>query len=420
MELQRDEIARASILESLAAYSNTEVLSIADVDVAKGCISTAEERIRILARQVAALEEEQIQDLSIADIDESKDCISTDEERIGIFARQIAAHEEQIQREKDDLIIFHRAIAPHERLPREIIAEIFLQTLSHHFIVPPIMNSPPWTLRAVSSFWRSIALAERRLWNHVEVKSAGTSESSLTALARYQFLNQSIIPSEGLLSLKGDINVHDNSCSIFFKEVVCPNLLRLHTLDIDVLSYDLYDSGIAPNSCPELVSLSLDIFINFSHSAMPYPCDFPFFTGMAALRELHLFGIAAYPKHIPWEQLTSLSIDLDVSSAAAMLSRCSNLLSCKFVIVQDYEFRTRVPRLRPVQVPQLRCFTLPKPQEGKPAHAWALLKSLTLPALSELNISSSAKDTRQYCKAIKRLILRSGCALNVLYINKAL
>ncbi|KAG5642301.1 hypothetical protein DXG03_003045 [Asterophora parasitica] len=122
----------------LAARSNTELLSSGDIDVAKDCIKTAEERIHIFTRQIAAHSNTELLS-SLADIDVAKDSTSPAEHRIRIVTRQrqIAVLKEQIQREKDDLIIFRRALAPHKRLPHEMIAEIFVQTLARDFLVPP-------------------------------------------------------------------------------------------------------------------------------------------------------------------------------------------------------------------------------------------------------------------------------------------
>lgn len=65
------------------------------------------------------------------------------------------------------------AIAPHRKLPNEILAKIFIHAASEKVsIVVPNGHTecfPPYNILLVCSRWRDVALGERRLWNNVEV-----------------------------------------------------------------------------------------------------------------------------------------------------------------------------------------------------------------------------------------------------------
>ncbi|KAG5641303.1 hypothetical protein DXG03_005552 [Asterophora parasitica] len=318
----------------------------------------------------------------------TNDCISTSVEGMRIFA------EEQSPGQNVDLVF---------RLPQELVAEIFVQTLSRgSFFVPPDINDSPWNLRAVCSLWRRIAPAERRLWNHVEVASIAayirtrswTDVTSFQAYSRrftipfFGFLSQHIVHPNGLVSLKvGDLPF-PKTWEAFIKDVVRPHLLRAHTLELCVEASHL--SHIAPNACSQLESLTLG-FKDDSELTVSDAATLPLFTGMRALRTLEISGIVieqqlpdAVTTTIPWGQLTSLSITLCSSFAADLLSRCTNLLTCELFVEV---FELGAAELAPVTAARLRCLIIENLTPERPLHA--LMDSFTPPSLSDLAVTAS-------------------------------
>lgn len=65
-------------------------------------------------------------------------------------------------------------IAPHKKLPPEILAIIFIESLhDERVIVPPNVRMAPWNLGQVCLRWRAISRAEPLLWRLVMVKKRG-------------------------------------------------------------------------------------------------------------------------------------------------------------------------------------------------------------------------------------------------------
>ncbi|KAG5642785.1 hypothetical protein DXG03_002130 [Asterophora parasitica] len=349
-------------------------------------------------------------------MDVAKDCISTSKDKISTL------EEKQISREQDNSLVVeesHTAVALwHHGLPRELISEIFVQTLSGGpFLVPPNANSSPWNLRAVCASWRRIALAERRLWSHLEVTRAEASGWSVEE-SFFKFLSQHVIHPNGPVSFNAKELIYLGSWQVFIEDVVRPNLQRIHTLDICARLSHLSD--IAPHSCPQLDTLSLDIWGEEAFT-MCDVSELPFFTGMSALRTLTIIGIVLERQlsdpsttTLPWGQLTSLTISLRADYTADLLSRCSSLLSCSL----SFNHAGIAPdTFAPVTAPRIRCIVLKNPPWATAPNTHGVLDSLTLPSLSELDITCVCLG-RRYCETINGLLRRSGCALTVLDMSE--
>lgn len=62
------------------------------------------------------------------------------------------------------------ALSPHSRLPSEILAKIFVESIGdEETVLPPRKAATPWVFLWVCSKWRQIALAEHRLWDCLAV-----------------------------------------------------------------------------------------------------------------------------------------------------------------------------------------------------------------------------------------------------------
>ncbi|KAG5642341.1 hypothetical protein DXG03_002989 [Asterophora parasitica] len=343
-----------------------------------------------------------------ADLHDVGGCIADAEERIQSFSRQIASLEEQ---EEDNIAIFHRAVVPHKHLPLELLAEIFVHT--GPLILPPSTTAAPWTLRAVCSSWRAVALLEPRLWNDIVMQDRYDFSKPWC-----QFFNEHILPS-GLFSLNMyDSHYFRSICSIILEEIIIPNLSRLRTLVLHATTNELLD--ISKYSFPELVSLSLKLSPVGVQERVSADV-IPFFNGMKQLRHLTLMVNGRprkLPSSIPWEQLTSLTVTLPISWAADILNLCVNLRNCRLSIMRGgtpSESTPGTPTLSSVLVPKLQWLTLAKLSgtSGRDIHPF--LDSLTLPSLSGLTISSDDLF-RHHCDTINRLIVRSRCVLAILHI----
>ncbi|KAG5643817.1 hypothetical protein DXG03_009594 [Asterophora parasitica] len=202
---------------------------------------------------------------------------------------------------KDDLLTLRRTVAPHKRLPREILGAIFMHTLPTDgtLTIPRDLNSAPWSLRSVSSGWRDVALTEPRSWNHI-----GVAYPRKFSSAKYYFLNEHIVPLEGLVSFTFGPGSNQTA---FVKYIIQPNHSRIRSLSINFLDID-HLNDISDLSFPTLVSLTLTVSSDSSGASTRWP--------------INLFK--SFLHNMAWERLTFLSVNLAAFSAVDILSRCKS------------------------------------------------------------------------------------------------
>ncbi|KAG6822467.1 hypothetical protein H0H92_013791, partial [Tricholoma furcatifolium] len=98
------------------------------------------------------------------------------------------------------------ALAPHRRMPSEILAQIFdLAMAEKEIVIPargPIANRLPWILGQVCSSWRQIVLSEHGLWDNVTLVTRMWSKGDRPIARANQFLPRGIASWE----LKENIN----------------------------------------------------------------------------------------------------------------------------------------------------------------------------------------------------------------------
>jgi len=61
-------------------------------------------------------------------------------------------------------------LAPHKKLPPEILAEIFRYCVPCPVYLPPELHEAPLLLCQICSFWRSVALDTSTLWDNIEAR----------------------------------------------------------------------------------------------------------------------------------------------------------------------------------------------------------------------------------------------------------
>ncbi|KAG6909889.1 hypothetical protein DXG01_014703 [Tephrocybe rancida] len=206
------------------------------------------------------------------------------------------------------------ALAPHKRLPSELIAQIF----SHCNDVirfPPDFSALPWVLIRVCVLWRTIALGEPSLWNRVEIREGASTADHIT------FIN-ALFPSSGSLS----ISLHTTAdANLLIKDLIRPHLER-----VDYLSLRL---SVPKESFRTLKSLSLHIpwdpYNNLSLHIDPHT-----FESAHDLRRLKLAsGLEEYSALLgltfPWGKLTDLDIcelsQLDMGRVFTVLKGCKSV-----------------------------------------------------------------------------------------------
>ncbi|KAJ7612245.1 hypothetical protein FB45DRAFT_1037166 [Roridomyces roridus] len=298
--------------------------------------------------------------------------------------------------------IYRVALAPHKRLPNELLREIFILSaievagesflpLSTYLndLVDPRYYSRPQDIRIcltrVSSHWRAVALETHELW--AEVKLDYTSDSDLidrlltvldTWFSRSGNLPLSLTITGGAL---GNPNAQLTERLVRYSQ-------RLRYLDVerDVPLKDFLHQP--PGSFDQLESLSL----GGTHPDgfwLPEVGYATVFGGAPRLRSIALYQVygAERMQNLPWHQLQHLNFECSTRAGEfyVFLKECSGLMSAKISLLciwkQEFLGHEIV-----YAFPHLRHLALVACDEDQ---AILFLNTLSLPSLSSLRIEAS-------------------------------
>ncbi|KAG6909887.1 hypothetical protein DXG01_014701 [Tephrocybe rancida] len=214
------------------------------------------------------------------------------------------------------------ALAPHKRLPSELIAQIFSHC-SDVIQFPPNFSALQWVLIRVCVLWRTIALGEPSLWNRVEIRKGVSTADHITFIKTH-------FPSSGSLS----ISLHTAAdANLLIKGLIRPHLERVNywSLHLSVPKFTIW--GLPKESFRTLKSLSLHIPWDPCNNLPPH-IDPHTFESAHDLRRLKLASdleeySALLGLAFPWGQLTDLDIcelsNLDMGQLFTVMMRCKSV-----------------------------------------------------------------------------------------------
>ncbi|KAF9000938.1 hypothetical protein BDZ89DRAFT_1082129 [Hymenopellis radicata] len=112
------------------------------------------------------------------------------------LTREITLAEEHITRlqahcdaARQHLALYHSAVAPIRRLPRDILVSIFELTF-HEDYLPTDVGKPPWTLGQVCRSWRDIVVSASSLWAIVKYNARHDTRDTVTEIMQ-EYLRRS-------------------------------------------------------------------------------------------------------------------------------------------------------------------------------------------------------------------------------------
>ncbi|KAG5652856.1 hypothetical protein H0H81_003355 [Sphagnurus paluster] len=329
------------------------------------------------------------------------------------------------------------ALAPHKRLPEELLSEIFVLCMPcAAIIVPPIVGEhTPWTLRRVCAPWRRIALGESRLWNNLQLRRPFSWDLKGEKLQKYlEHLQREIVHPTLPISFdfygSEPTGAFVSTVRAYFLQ---PDLHRFRHLsmgDTHSINEVLRISG---TSLANLSSLTISSNSASAINSLSRPVPL-FQNGLASLRRLKLElgnprAELLVPPNIPWHQLTDLMLStpssmfnvafLDVLSAAKTLRQCNSLVRCCIAVNPRAKSNevTNDTVIKPVSLPTLRAFELlcvPKTHVSTPGAndpVVPFLDALEVPALVELRIRGYNAPNQH--ATLSALVHRSSCSLRV-------
>ncbi|KAF9463647.1 hypothetical protein BDZ94DRAFT_1321603 [Collybia nuda] len=297
--------------------------------------------------------------------------------------------------------LYRTAIAPHRKLPNEILTEIFFAA-SDKVTVPAanIDSKPPWTLFRVCKRWREIALTTPKLWTYIRLYYQDKGEDD-----RWLDMSKAVLArSEGklmTLRITGERSrgytagwTQLTPLAKAFREIVIPNAHRLQKFRIDASSQELIE--IFNIASPEWASLR-HLILSCSAKNMAPRGIVKVFENAPHLRTLKsylkMFSGSGY--HFPWAHITKLDMPyskLHPYAALEILRKCPNIETCilsfsdnMFDSSHKYIPSTNTPRedQSPVTLPALKLLDV---DIYKCSSFILFLGPLVLPQLTTLSI----------------------------------
>ncbi|KAJ8516798.1 hypothetical protein ONZ45_g5922 [Pleurotus djamor] len=310
-----------------------------------------------------------------------------------------------------------------DRLPNELLAEIFMFCLRDPEISKPHRNYAPLLPRSVCKRWREVVSRCPELWTRIAV-TVTEYNISMTPDHFSEWLSHS-----GACPLDISISIYPTEYGVLgsryptFRQAAeimgrlfddAPRIRQLlldipHTLIPEIPNLNTL-------SFPLLERLDLSVAkINRSASDSPKPNLHHILLHAPELKVLKWCGSGSLnlPELVgPFGRLTALDFSIvetmSLSDCLDILQACPIVATCKFDRVTDLGRPIDPHTAHPLLHSRLRSLTVNGPVEPRP-----LLAVLTTPALRilELTYRSERTDRPSLADAIPDFIRRSGCSL---------
>lgn len=321
---------------------------------------------------------------------------------------------------------FSVALSPQKRLPSEIVAKIFMDSLGDKLTVLPLGTKDlPWVLLWVCSRWRQVALAEHRLWSHVDVKDSQLDSTG-------NILSNWIPQLWGLTKIfPVSLAMRSSDKSLVLHDTISPYFSRLQSLSLRIsqksLALFLLSRTISFDALESLV-LDFTLGVPFRSFGLP-PTEHPLvvaFTTSPMLREVTLKAnstsmsesiFLSTISQLPWSQLTRVTlvgIQLLPEDFCNVLGRCTRLVDLTLtpgICRENPTIPTAI--IPPILLSDLRSITIIM---GSSNSSHDPVTFLEVPSLKEFVVKNAQEpDDRSlgwWSQAqFTELLARSGCHL---------
>ncbi|KAJ6573464.1 hypothetical protein DFH09DRAFT_1457485 [Mycena vulgaris] len=321
--------------------------------------------------------------------------------RLAEITRHIASFESQLARlhaERDGILKqLDSIVYPILSIPPEVTSEIFFHSVD---IRRPDLRFP-LQLASVCRAWRIIALSTPRLWTSFYAHSSylcGPDPEKLSSFLQFWLPRTGSLPLDLKIPLPklagaGAGAAMDQILSILAKYSSQWSTLRLHAAGLISFPTDSIRGCLTSLRRLELIITSC-----------PPGGAITAFRDAPNLRELRIEGISAAQLCLPWIQLTALElVNADQEEACMECLKLTPNLEI-LTVYPSYFFQQHAPT--PITLPCLHTLKISFP--------WTLLDNLTLPALEDLELSSSSST--DYAAPLDSFLMRSGCSIKKLHM----
>ncbi|KAJ7656347.1 hypothetical protein DFH06DRAFT_1199315 [Mycena polygramma] len=325
------------------------------------------------------------------------------------------------------ILSYRIALAPHKKLPPEVLAIIFANCVGTPIILPPSPKEPALALASTCRSWRSIILSIPNLWNNIFLDFRGSKPVKLLEFAKH-WLSR----SNTLITLRNSTSRwtesrlrEENVDPISY--LVAPYSTRCREIDMRFLDASIDEFFTLPMGSIERLEV---LYLETLGFTMPFtqtsgePLDV--FRSVPCLRRVlfstDLCSLDPQILGLPWGQLTGLHFIATYIPPLAMhaiLRESSSLLECSFSIIQlDDALASELDRLPECVLPALQSLMVefsPDTIDYAP-----FLRPLVLPALTDLELRPLEAGLLPQCpwsqRAYTALLARSRFALRRLAI----
>ncbi|KAJ7734529.1 hypothetical protein B0H14DRAFT_510935, partial [Mycena olivaceomarginata] len=256
------------------------------------------------------------------------------------------------------------ALAPHKKLPPEVLAIIFVNCVGTPIILPPSPKEPALALAGTCRSWRQIILSIPNLWNNIFLDFRGPKPVKLLEFAKL-WISRS---ENTLISIRNSSSrwtenrlIAENVDPITY--LVAPYVTRCREVDLRFLESSIDEFFTLPAGSIERLEVlyleTLGFTMPFCHTS-DEPLDV--FRSAPCLRRVlfstDLCSLDPQVLGLPWGQLTGLHFIATYIPPLAMhaiLRESHSLLECSFSVIQiDAPLASALARLPACVLPALR------------------------------------------------------------------
>ncbi|KAJ7771677.1 hypothetical protein B0H16DRAFT_1410200, partial [Mycena metata] len=323
-------------------------------------------------------------------------------------------------------------VAPIRRVPREILAEIFLQlaTMEEDGGKPdyyhlPLLHRAPLIFGEVSRAWRTVSLSTPRLWSSISLRCGNKQSQTNSALCATWLKRAGSLPLSIRFSRTGHFELAAlgepvspavvRNCQDLMKAIL-PYSRRwrfLHFQNLPPSSYDIIDS-LQPGSVPILEYLSVENIAGPRHSI---PQSTPWAKLKVAPKLTHLFFdkfrgssivIQGEGRTFPFSQLTHIDVNgCSGHDCLAILSQAPRAVACQFTMTETSSLQHPSVLHPGLQTLKFNLYVNP---------GQFSLSQLTCSALSTLSICAE-REASPFSQDLPAFISRSGSTLTDLVLD---
>ncbi|KAJ6514863.1 hypothetical protein C8R47DRAFT_1032468 [Mycena vitilis] len=255
------------------------------------------------------------------------------------------------------------ALAPHKKLPPEVLAIIFANCVETPIILPPSPQEPALALASTCRSWRSIILSIPNLWNNIFLDFRGSKPVKLLEFAKlWLSRSNTLITLRNSTSRWTESRLREENVDPI-SYLVAPYSTRCREIDMRFLDASIDEFFTLPTGSIERLEV---LYLETLGFTMPFtqtsgePLDV--FRSVLSLRRVlfstDLCSLDPEILGLPWGQLTGLHFIATYIPPLAMhaiLRESSSLLECSFSIIQlDDTLASALDRLPECVLPALQ------------------------------------------------------------------